>query len=118
MRPGRDHHHRRVRHRQVRRHHRLRLHHRVPLHHQVPPHHQVLLHLLPAAPASDGFACAYDTGGECPAYKFFATKGEQYAVLVYNEGKCASGTAEYKILVDASADPVLTQEAEDAKALT
>jgi hypothetical protein len=69
------------------------------------------------APASDGFSCAYGTGGECPAYKFFAGKGEQYSVLVYNEGKCAGSTAEYTILVDTSTDPLLTLEADDATAV-
>jgi hypothetical protein len=38
-------------------------------------------------------------------------------VIVYNEGKCASTTAEYEILLGTSADPSLTMEADDATAV-
>lgn len=71
---------------------------------------------LALAPAHDGLSCAYATSGDCAAYKFFATKGEQYSVLVYNEGTCAGATADYEILVDSSGDPSLTLEADDATA--
>ena len=61
-----------------------------------------------------GISCAYATSGDCPAYKLSTTKGETYGVIVYDHGTCASSTADYLILMAASADPLLTLEADDA----
>ena len=61
---------------------------------------------------NNSFACTYpSTGGSCPSIKFFANKGEEYDVIVMDLGSCASTTTEYKILVDTTGDPGLTQDA-------
>ena len=64
--------------------------------------------------AQGGITCAYPTSGDCPVYRLPTTKGETYGVIVYDQGTCASSSADYLILMAASADPVLTLEADDA----
>jgi hypothetical protein len=66
--------------------------------------------------AFGGLTCAYATSGGCPNYKLLVSKGSTYYVLVYDEAKCASTTADYKLVVAASADPLLTLVADDALA--
>ncbi len=50
----------------------------------------------------------------CPGWSFDVTKGESYDVYVYSAGGCVSIDGHYRILLDTSADPSLTLEADDA----
>ena len=61
-----------------------------------------------------GLTCTYATSGGCPNYKLLVGKGQQYSVIVYDEAKCASSIADYKLAVAASGDPSLTLVADDA----
>jgi hypothetical protein len=65
--------------------------------------------------AFNGFDCSYPpASGKCPSYWLDTTKGATYDVLVYSNGSCASTDAGYRLLLDTSADPTLTMEADDA----
>ena len=49
----------------------------------------------------------------CPSYRFLATKGEKYFVIVASNGSCAGATGEYEIVLDAPSDPSLSLTDDD-----